>query len=248
MQRTKIEWCRNADGSPGYTWNPVTGCYGPGGTKERPNHCPYCYAKRIAERFAGGKVWPNGFEPTWRPEREYEPAQLSKPSRIFVGSMCDLFGAWVPRDWIDRVLWMVKGTARHTFIFLTKHFRMLARHNPWPTNAWVGATAEDGGMVQTALHSMRDVNASVKFLSIEPLLRWRVDANISTAELYYKDFLVSPVHWLIIGARTNPLRLPERQWVEDIEAAADKAGVPIFEKNSLTTLFPERKLRQEWPE
>jgi len=48
MNRTKIDWCD-------YTWNPVVGCL---------HGCPYCYARRMAERFKGGKAYPFGFEPT----------------------------------------------------------------------------------------------------------------------------------------------------------------------------------------
>ena len=34
-ENTKIEWCD-------YTWSPVTGC---------KHGCPYCYARKIAERY-----------------------------------------------------------------------------------------------------------------------------------------------------------------------------------------------------
>ena len=40
MNRTKIEWCKNPNGTQGYTWNPITGCL---------NGCSYCYARKLAD-------------------------------------------------------------------------------------------------------------------------------------------------------------------------------------------------------
>ena len=229
MQKTTIEYCD-------YTWNPVTGCYGPGGTKEQPRYCPYCYAKRIAERFRGTKAFPNGFEPTFHMDRITAPWSIRKRSRIFVCSMADMFGDWVAKREIERILRTVRECEYQTFIFLTKNPKRLAEFNPWPENAWVGATATDHPMYDGAITDLSNVRATVRFISCEPLL-----SPISAYELS------GNVDWLILGAKTNPLRLPQRGWVDDIEQHADKWNIPVFEKNSLASLFPERKLRQEWP-
>jgi protein gp37 len=79
MNKTSIEWCD-------FTWNPVVGC---------KHGCPYCYAKKINDRF---KFIPEWTAPRLFPDRLSEPSMLKKRSRIFVGSMCDLFG-----DWIDSI-------------------------------------------------------------------------------------------------------------------------------------------------
>lgn len=112
---TKIEWVRNDDGTQGKTWNPVTGCL---------HNCDYCYARGITRRFGGGEAWDRGssinndlhvlftkpekpfpfhFEPTLHSYRLDEPQKRKKPTTYFVGSMCDLFGDWIPDEWIAEV-------------------------------------------------------------------------------------------------------------------------------------------------
>jgi len=93
MNRTRIEWCD-------FTWNPVTGCY---------HGCDYCYARRIAHRFFPKTV---GFNPYFWRDRLREPLALKKPARIFVCSMADLFGDWVPREWIEAVFETVRDCPR----------------------------------------------------------------------------------------------------------------------------------------
>jgi len=105
MNKTKIEWCD-------YTWNPVTGCL---------HACGYCYARKIANRFRFADVAFNKpftsfgiktivpdpsdghFQPILWENRLDQPAKIKKPSRVFVVSMGDLFGEWVPDEWIERV-------------------------------------------------------------------------------------------------------------------------------------------------
>jgi len=111
-----IDWCD-------YTWSPVTGCL---------HGCFYCYARRLARRLGTGgysakptvarpgEVFPAGFSPTFYPHRLSEPARIKKPSRIFAVSAGDLFGEWVPGEWIRAVLAVARQCSRHTFILLTK--------------------------------------------------------------------------------------------------------------------------------
>lgn len=48
------------------------------------------------------------------------------------------------------------------------------------------------------------------------------------------------ISWIIIGAQTKPTVMPKIEWVREIVEACDKAGIPVFLKDSLKPL-----LRQE---
>lgn len=118
---SKIEWTASDDGTPGATWNPVTGC-----TKVSPG-CDRCYAETFAERWRGtpGHHFENGFDVTLRPERIDQPLRWKRPRRIFVNSMSDLFHETVPDLFIEQVFDVMEQAKRHTFLVLTKrHARM----------------------------------------------------------------------------------------------------------------------------
>lgn len=131
MNKTNIPW---AD----FTWNPITGC-----TKG----CNYCYAKKIAMRFCDtgvhNELWGRGdsarvaspgehfpwiFDPTVYPHRLEEPTKLKKPSRIFLGSMGDLFDPAFPDEFRDRVFATVAATPQHTYLLLTKQPENMRRY------------------------------------------------------------------------------------------------------------------------
>jgi protein gp37 len=92
MKKTKIEWCDS-------TFNPVTGCL---------HGCEYCYARRIANRFTGldGTSSDGLLELSERRDKPYPEGEVAhtetteRPRTVFVGSMCDLFGDWIPDEWI----------------------------------------------------------------------------------------------------------------------------------------------------
>ena len=93
---------RSIDWAP-WSWGPVTGCL---------HNCAYCYARDIAKRFYTdiSDVPEERFAPVFRPHRLTAPARTPLPlsaahgaHNVFVGSMTDLFGKWVPQDWIDAV-------------------------------------------------------------------------------------------------------------------------------------------------
>lgn len=111
--KTSIEWVRAADGTPGATWNPVTGC-----TKVSPA-CDHCYAEGLALRF-GTPAWPNGFAVTLRPNMMLQPLRWRRPRRIFVASTGDLFHSDVPDEYVAKVFAVMTLAKAHTFMILTK--------------------------------------------------------------------------------------------------------------------------------
>lgn len=237
MNKTKIEW---AD----MTFNPVTGCL---------HGCDYCYARRIANRFGKhekplgwepgfnvellkkyGNPYPYDFIPTFHKYRLDEPQKIKKPSKIFVCSMADLFGEWVPDEWIERVFETCKKASQHTYMFLTKNpyrYMQLALRGRLPNreNFWYGTTiTENDRLPFNALEYKRN------FISLEPL-RGPVS----------EKFPFSNIGWVIIGQQTGPGAVPPKdEWVQAIIDECREIGVPVFVKRPLYEKFPI----QEWPE
>lgn len=219
-----IGWCD-------FTWNPITGClhgctFGP--TKVK------CYAEVIAERFRGSKAFPNGFDPTFHPERLGEPLRVKTPARIFTCSMADLFGSWVPRAQIDAVLDAITAAPWHTFQCLTKA-PWIAKGIQMPDNIWLGGTVT-GGLQREShrLDCIRRYRARVRFISYEP-----AEGPIDVAR--------AEPDWVIIGAATGKGGFqPEDRWVRDVERWCDRNAVPVYHKDNLTIRADAR--REEFPD
>ncbi|HEU5431539.1 MAG TPA: phage Gp37/Gp68 family protein, partial [Thermomicrobiales bacterium] len=111
---TAIEWT-------GASWNPVTGC------TQVSAGCDHCYAKTFAERWRGiaGHPFEQGFDLRLWPDRLPIPLRWTKPRRIFVNSMSDLFHAHIPETFIQSVFATMAASPQHTFQVLTKRPRRM---------------------------------------------------------------------------------------------------------------------------
>lgn len=98
------------------TWNPTRGC-----TKIAQG-CKNCYAERFAERFRGvpGHAYEAGFDPRTAPDQLTIPLRWTKPRRIFVDSMSDLFHESFSFEYIDLVFAVMAIAKHHTYQILTK--------------------------------------------------------------------------------------------------------------------------------
>lgn len=244
MEKTKIDWCESS-------WNPVTGCY---------HDCPYCYARNIAKRFSGGKVikygnravlndpvkvegkvlpYPYGFVPTFHKYRLGEYAE-KKGRNIFVCSMADLFGKWVPDAWIEAVFVDCLAAPQHNYLFLTKNpqrYVELAKKGllPQHDNFWYGSSV-------TGPHDMYTWFSENYhwFLSVEPILE----------DLGKMDPDAQKPEWIIVGAETGRRKgkvVPLDAWIEKIRFQCAKYDIPLFMKESLAGIYPV-PLIQEYPE
>lgn len=277
MNRTSIEWVVGPDGSRGYTWNLWTGCR---------HGCPYCYARTIAngqlkERYLandniaplenelahkvtfkdGKTAFDDPFFPRYWPERLMEPMKGGDAKGIFAIDMGEWNADWIPSKWNESLFNVIRKTSRHRYYLLTKQYKRLHFWSPFPPNVWVGCTATDINQLNSACRALSDIEATVKFISIEPMLEPMLSAGVLAAEF-------DDINWLIIGALTtdkqNLPRLqklypgleamsytnkwslqPRSSWVQELVEAADENGIPVFEKNNLKPLLKE--LRQEFP-
>ena len=188
MNKTKIDW-------PGltHTWNPVVGCR---------KGCSYCYAKKMNNRFKWIKKWD---EPEFFIDRLIKPALVKKPSKAFVGSICDLFGEWVDKTWIWQILDVVRQNEHHEFMFLTKNPKRYREFN-FPKNSWLGATIESETYYKRYFEIVKYSNTHVKkFISIEPILSDFYDGRFQGLDL------------VIVGAMTGAGAVkPEKGWIDSI--------------------------------
>ena len=225
---------------PGYTWNPTAGCLH-GCTWRMPDgSTTECYAKTVAEGVAR-KAYPEGFEHHyWRPDELDAPLKLRKPAGIFVGSMADLFGHWVPKEQLAQVLDVMQRADWHTFQTLTKYPLALANVE-WPRNVWAGVSLPAGHMMSATgaawalwayLRHMQGITPPVRFLSIEPL--WFDVAPVLTRWLSNNKRQL-PFEWAIIGAASKGRTIyqPDPQHVRDLLDVLDAQGIPVFMKGNL---------------
>lgn len=241
--KTKIDWC---DAS----WNPVTGCQ---------HGCSYCYAERMANRFGDhlgdplqkenhdlaepmrkngvAVTYPYDFEPTFHRYRLDIPKRWERPRTIFVCSMADLFGDWVPDEWITEVFEACGEAGRHRYLFLTKNpkrYMQLYKKGLLPAwdCMWYGTsvTTADTEYFFSAWHNT--------FASIEPIL---TDFDPRKDPLF---------KWAIIGAETGLRKdkvIPQRAWIDHVTQACDRCGIPVFMKSSLREMMgPDFRTEYPW--
>jgi protein gp37 len=230
-----------------WTWNPVTGCL---------HGCPYCYARELATRASYKDAYPVGFTPLFHHERLDAPANTSVPAdaatderlrRVFVCSMADLYGKWVPQEWIDQVHASAINNPQWDYLMLTKFPRRYVGAK-LPATAWLGTSVDEQKRVRFAEEAFRQIkNVRVKWLSLEPLL----------APLQFSD--LSMFDWIVIGSQTEteqptgivPAFAPPFEWVARLVAQAREAGCRVYLKPNLLGLVngqsPGMQLPQEEP-
>jgi len=204
------------------TWNPVRGC-----TKISPG-CKHCYAETFAERFRDvpGHPYEQGFDLRLVPEKVAEPLRWPKPRTVFVNSMSDLFHDDVPDDYIEHCVNVMQRADWHTFQVLTKRAdrmrKMLQTKLAFANSLrhiWWGVSVEDRKYGLPRVDELRSAPATVRFLSVEPLLE-----DIGTVNL-------KGIHWVIVGGESgNGARGLDPSWVRRIRDDCARAGVPFFFK------------------
>jgi protein gp37 len=203
------------------TWNPVTGC-----VKISPG-CKNCYAERFAERFRDVPDHPykEGFDPTLRPDRLDHPRSWRTPRMVFVNSMSDLFGDFVPDEYLAKVFDVMRSTPQHTYQVLTKRADRLVewtRGQSWLAEArhiWLGVSVENRKHGVPRIEQLRSAVAGCRFLSVEPLLE-----DLGMLDL-------TSIDWVIVGGETGPsARLVDPVWVRHVRDQCVQKNVAFFFK------------------
>lgn len=257
--KTKIDWCDS-------TWNPVTGCqhdceycYARSLAKRYGGYDHDEDGKPVGVDIAIGvqeldkpkhimrlnglhkAPYPWYFLPTLHRYRLDQPSKWSEPRTIFVCSMADLFGDWVPESWIEEVINACLAAPQHRYIFLTKNparYLTLIGNGIIPErqwNFWLGSTATSPDM------EFFYCDVANTFISIEPMLapfKDLTNEGQSPASL---------VDWIIVGAETGNRKnkvVPKREWISELVECARKVNTPVFMKESLREIMRDDFIQQ----
>jgi protein gp37 len=212
MNKTKIEWTEE-------TWNPTTGC------DKISSGCKNCYAEVMANRLKamGAAGYENGFRFSILPERLNQPLEKRKPTKYFVNSMSDLFHEKMPISFLDQIFKVIGRTPQHIYQILTKREDRMSTYfdnkKSIPQNIWLGVTVENVKSGLPRIENLRNINTSIKFLSIEPLLE-----NLGQIDL-------SGIDWVIVGGESGPKARPMKQeWALNIKQQCEDQNVAFFFK------------------
>jgi protein gp37 len=209
--KSQIEWTEQ-------TWNPTTGC-----TKVSPG-CKHCYAETMAVRLKAMRAngYDNGFELSLMEDRLSQPLRRKKSTVYFVNSMSDLFHEDIPDKFLDKVFDVIKITPQHTYQILTKRSERMREYfsdKKLPENVWLGVSVEDKKYGIPRINDLREIDATVRFLSVEPLLE---DLG---------RFDLSNIHWVIVGGESGPKARPmSESWVDNIYKLCKTSEVAFFFK------------------
>ena len=204
-----------------------------------------CLDKGFVLKNYKNAPYPIGFNPTFHGYRLNEPQYKKKPQNIFVCSMADLFGAWVPSDWIKAVFEACEKVPQHRYLFLTKNpKRYMELYNVLPkgNNFFYGTTAttEDTDYWYSENHNW--------FLSIEPIMGKFSGNGFSGDKPLFEGPRIKS-KWVIIGAETGKRKgkvIPKKEWIEAIVNECRRNKTPVFLKNNLAKVWGE-PLIQEYP-
>lgn len=208
---SKIEWTEQ-------TWNPTAGC------TKISSGCKNCYAETMANRLKamGVEGYENGFEFTIVPSRLDAPMKRKKPTVFFVNSMSDLFHEDMPMDYLDKIFDVIRATPHHTYQILTKRadrmYDYLSRMEI-PENIWLGVTVDNRSEGLPRIDWLRELKASVLFLSVEPLLEDLGMMNLRN------------IDWVIVGGESGARARPmDKEWVINIKEQCDREDIAFFFK------------------
>ena len=247
--KTRIEWTDA-------TWNPVTGC-----TKVSAG-CKHCYAERDWARLSANpqtRYYGREFtDVQCHPDVLDLPLRWTKPRRIFVNSMSDLFHPTIPIQFLDDVMMTMELAKHHTFQVLTKRptemLDALQRiGTPVPQNVWLGVSVEDQATADERIPLLLQAPATVRWISAEPLLgpidltrlpevtcaseccgMQRLDAltGQSICDLSEQAFDKNAhIDWVVAGGESGPKARPMHpDWVRGLRDQCAAAGVPFLFK------------------
>lgn len=210
MAESKIEWTDK-------TWNPITGC------TKKSTGCLHCYAEVMARRLKamGQEKYTNGFTVTLHERCLNEPLNWKGNHNIFACSMSDIFHENVPFEFVDKMFNVIKQTPQHRYQILTKRAKRMTEYfytRDIPKNVWLGVTVE-AKSYRFRIDLLRNMPATVKFLSCEPLVEDLEELNLAG------------IDWVIVGGESGSQARPmQESWALNIRRQVEEQGSRFFFK------------------
>lgn len=189
--------------------------------------------------------YPFNFDPTLHRYRLNQPKEWTEPRTIFVCSMADLFGSWVPDEWIKEVFDACRAAPQHRYLFLTKNpnrydqLEDAGLITPKDRNFWLGSTVTD--LNRDRLHWSRSLYT---FMSCEPML-----APWNPAGKPNEKYRGGWPKWVIFGAETGNRKdkvVPKKEWIDNAVQMCRNIGAAVFMKESLRGIMGDDFV-QEFP-
>jgi protein gp37 len=218
-KNSKIEWTH-------HTFNPWWGC-----VKISPA-CKHCYAESWAKRV-GKQVWGATADRRFFTDKHWsEPYKWNRDAalsgerkRVFCASMADVFEARKELNpWRERLWSLIEETPNLDWLLLSKRPQRFAMYLPWttlPENIWLGATVENQTWAEKRIDYLLDIDASVHFLSCEPLLG-KIDLS---------NWIENGLDWVIAGGESGVKARPTSpSWIRSLRDQCLDNGVPFHFK------------------
>jgi protein gp37 len=265
MRKTKIEWCDSSWNPVTGCFRDCPYCYAgkiakrfsyEGQTLDAPIELQETWIKdkrgldpglyvlqhEVRLKENGRAVpYPFRFCPTFHRYKLDEPIRQKQPRKIFVCSMADLFGEWVPDEWIEEVFAACEKAPWHKYIFLTKNparyidLALVRKIDLRKENWWFGTTVTTPNEAFMFAFSDSELNT---FISIEPMME------------DFGHLGGARPDWIIVGAETGNRKgkiTPEKSWIENLSDECKQWSIPLFMKDSLTKIIGEENMRREFP-
>jgi protein gp37 len=174
--------------------------------------------------------------------------RMRSPKKVFLCSMTDLFGEWVPDEWLDKAFAYMAFSSQHTFQVLTKRTKRMQRYlsdpvtpdrieemgysfthnmdcvNNWPLpNVWLGTSIENQQAADDRIPMLLDTPAVLHFVSAEPLLE-KIDLS---------EFLICAEgrFWVICGGESGSGARPcHIDWIRSLVQQCQQTKTAVFVK------------------
>lgn len=221
-----------------FTWNPIAGCKHACRWQMPDGKIAVCYAEEVAHGIAQSH-YPDGFEAHYyHPKRLAEPLSLREPSKIFLDSMADLMGHWVPVEQVRAVLDFCRRAHWHSFQLLTKNAPRLLQFD-FPPNVWTGVSMPPSFMwgkelsqrqqeakFRRDMEVLSQLRTPVRWVSFEPVA-WDVAPILAE--------FPRVINWAVIGAASSGPKYyqPEKAHIQNLLDVLDSQGVSVFFKGNL---------------